>query len=373
MRSVMKYLVFLILPVVLVVLWLAGLFHPKISAREIETAAKEVKGVEIGIVEALKRSEVSFAGTVVPSDRAEVSTRRMGFISFVGVEEGDYVRKGDLLLRIDPRDVKAQVEVARQRVVQAQKSYASALANYEAAKKTYERYKELLKEGAVTRHEFDMVEARYEAAKASVEAARSSIELARRSLELVSANLSYVEIKAPFSGYVVRRLVDVGDMARPGHPLLVMEKPPYRVEVSLPESMYAYVKPGDRIRVSVPALGKELYARVVEVEPSVDPRSRTFRLEAVLEDRNVRGGFFAKVYIGKPVKKTLLVPVGAIYRKWDFTGVWVLREDGTLTLRFVRLGRRVGDKVEVLSGLEEGERIVVKGVNKACEGCKVGG
>ncbi len=373
MRAVIKYVVFLILPITVVILWLAGVFHPRLSAKEIELERKEVKGLEIGEVEVIERTKVSFAGTLIPSDRAEISTRLMGFVSYVGVREGEFVKRGELLLRIDPRDTKAQVEAARQGVVQAQKSYAAALANFEAAKKTYERYKRLLAEKAVTQHEFDMVEAKFKAARAQLEMAKSAIESARQRLKAVSSNVSYAEVRAPFDGYVVRKEVDVGDIARPGYPLLVMEKPPYRVQVSLPEKFLGRVKVGDRLETYVPSLGKSFSARVVEIEPSIDPSSRTFRIKAEVIGKGVRGGLFARVFVDEPTKKTILIPRSAIYKRWDFTGVWVVKPDNTLELRFVRLGRRIGDKVEVLSGLSEGERIVVRGLEKACEGCKVGG
>ncbi|WP_457600867.1 efflux RND transporter periplasmic adaptor subunit [Hydrogenivirga sp.] len=373
MRGLAKYFFFLFLPVLFIILWLAGVFHPRLSAREIERESRTVSGLRIERVEVMDRTYVSFAGTVVPSDRAEVSTRTMGYVSHIAVKEGDFVKKGQLLLRIDPRDTKAQVEAARQRVIQAEKNYSAALAQYEATRKTYERFKKLLESNAVTQHEFDMVEAKFKAAKAQVEAARSGIELAKQNLRAVSTNLSYAEVRAPFNGYVVSKLVDLGDIAKPGYPLLVLEKPPYKVEVSLPERFYGKVKEGDLLKVRIESLGKTTTARVVELEPSVNPVNRTFKVKAVLSDRSVRGGFFAKVYIQEPIRKTVLIPEVAVYRRWDFTGVWVVKPDNTLELRFVRLGRRVDGKVEVLSGLEGNERVVVEGLEKACDGCRVGG
>ena len=373
MRGLIKYTVFLILPVALVVLWLAGVFHPRLSAKEVERPTNTVTGLKIEKVQVIDRSKVSFSGTVVASDRAEISTRTMGYVSYVGVKEGDYVKKGKLLLRIDPRDTKAQVEAAKQRLAQAEQGYQAALANFEAVKKTYERFKKLLEAKAVTQHEFDMVEAKYKAAKAQLESAKSAVKMAKEHLKAVSTNLSYTEIRAPFSGYVVSKMVDKGDIARPGYPLLILERPPYKVEVSLPERFYSKIKKGDKLEVLITSLGKRTTAQVVEKEPSVNPMTRTFRVKALIKDKNVRSGFYAKVFIEEETPKTVLVPESAVYRRWDFTGVWVVKEDGTLELRFVRLGKRLGDKVEILSGLEGNERIVVEGVERACDGCTVGG
>ncbi len=373
MRTLGKYFLFLFLPVTFIILWLAGVFHPRISAKEVEVKRGVVEGIKTAPVEILNKSFVSFAGTIVPSDRAELSTRIMGYISDVYVKEGDYVRKGQTLVRIDPRDTKAQIEAARQQVVQAKKQYEIALANYEAVRKTYERFKSLLEAKAVTQHEFDMVEAKFKSAQAQLEASKSAIEIAKQNLKAVSSNLSYAEIRAPFSGFVVSKLADKGDIAKPGHPILVIEKSPYKVEVSLPEKFLPKIKKGHRLKVYIESIDTWTEAEVIEVEPSVDPSSRTFKVKALLKDKNVRGGLFARVYVEEELKKTVVVPQKAIYKRWDFTGVWVVRPDGTLELRFVRLGKRMGDKVEVLSGLEGNEKVVIEGLERACDGCKVGG
>ena len=373
MRGFVKYFLFLFLPVLFIVLWLAGVFHPRIEAKEIEIEGKVVKGLKVGSVEVVNSSPVSFSGTVVPSDRAEVSTRNMGYVSYIGVKEGDFVKKGDLLLRIDPRDTKARIESAKEQVIQAEKRYNMALANYEAVRKTYERYRELLEAKAVTEHEFDMIEAKFKSAKAQLEASRSGVEMAKQNLKVATTNLSYTEVRAPFSGYVVSKLVDIGDIAKPGYPLIIMEKRPFKVEVSLPERLYNRVSVGDELKVYVESLNKWTTARVVEIEPSVNPVNRTFKLKAVIRDKDVKSGFFVKVYLQERIGKTVFIPQKALYKRWDFTGVWVVKENNTLELRFVRTGRKVGDKVEILAGLEGNERIVIEGVERACERCRLGG
>jgi len=373
MRSVIKYFVFLILPVTAVIVWLSGVLHPRLSAKEIQPQTKEIRGIKTARVEVISKSTLTYAGTIVAEERAEISTRTMGYVSYVGVKEGDYVKKGQLLIKIDPRDTKARIEAARQQLLQAKQNYNMALANYGAVKKTYERYKKLLEAQAVTQHEFDMIEAKFRAAEAQLKAAESGVKMAQENLKALSTNLSYTEVKAPFSGYVVSKMVDLGDTASPGQPLLVLEKPPYKVEVNLPERLYSKVRKGDELRVYIETLRRYVKAKIVEKEPAVNPVSRTFKVKALIKDKDVRSGFFAKIFIEEPTERTLLVPASAIYKRWDFTGVWVVKPDNTLELRFVRLGRRIGDKVEVLSGLEGNERIVVEGLERTCEGCRVGG
>jgi len=374
MKTLVKYTVFLVIPIVFIILWLSGVFHKKIHAEEVKREVKTVSGLVIQPVRVVKEVPVEYPGTIVAGDRAEISTRVMGYVVDVKVKEGDFVKKGQTLFVIDPRDVRAQINIMRQRIAQARKNYEAAKANYDAVKKTYERFKKLLKEGAVTQQEFDQVEAQYLAAKAKLQAAKAQIKVAREAYKSALAQLSYAEVKAPFDGYVIQKMVDRGDIANPGMPLAVMETKPYKVEVSFPEKYLGEIKVGDTLEVFVEKLGRVFPAKVVEVEPAVDPLSRTFKVKALINGNRVKSGLYVKVYkLEKIEEPTVLIPKKAIYKRWDFTGVWVVKPDGTLELRLVRLGREINGYYEVLAGLSPGERIVVEGIERACEGCKVGG
>ena len=376
MKTFGKYFFFLILPIVLIILWLAGFFHSKIEAKEIEKEEKVVRDVVVKPVRVVKEIPVPYTAVVVPEDRAEISTRVMGYVIKEFVKEGDYVKKDQTIFVIDPRDVKAQTEIMKQRIEQARKNYLAAKANYEAVKKTYERFKKLLKEGAVTQHEYDQVEAQYKAAKAQLEAAKAEIRVATEAYKAATSQLSYVEVKAPFDGYVVRKFVDKGDIAAPGRPLAILEKGPYKVEGFLPEKYFSKIKEGDVVEVYIELLNRTFPATIVEKEPAINPQTRTFKVKAVIKDEGekLRGGLFAKLYIIEKIpEKTVLIPESAIYKRWDFTGVWVVKPDNTLELRLVRLGREFNGYYEVLAGLSPEEKIVVEGIEKACDGCKIGG
>ncbi|MDQ7038639.1 MAG: efflux RND transporter periplasmic adaptor subunit [Aquificota bacterium] len=372
MKTLIRYVVFLLMPVSLIIAWLSGAFYSKVSTGEVLPERREVKGLEVGRVEVLERTYISFTGRIVADERAEISTRRSGYVVFVGADEGDLVKKGQLLLRIDPVEVRAEVEKAKSRLEQAKKVYDSALAKYRVAERTYIRFRRLLEEGAVTQQEFDEIEARFLEAKANLESAELQVEIARRDLMSAKSRVKYTEIRAPFDGYVVERNVDPGDTAFPGKVLMVVEGRVYRVRVDLPERLMGSVRTGDLIKVRVDSLGKTLTAKVVEVRPSVDPGTGTFRVEALMEGEGLKSGMFARVFLPQSTK-TIVVPQTAIFRRWDVTGVWVVGDDGVIRLRFVRTGRVINGKVEILSGLKEGERIVIRGVERACDGCRVGG
>ena len=376
MKTFAKYFFFLFLPIFLIILWLAGFFHSKIRAEEVEREKKIVHGLVVKPVKVVKEIPVPYTAIVVPEDQAEISTRVMGYVVKEFVKEGDKVKKGQTLFVIDPRDVKAQTEIMKQRIEQARKNYLAAKANYEAVKKTYERFKKLLKEGAVTQHEYDQVEAQYKAAKAQLEAAKAEIKVATEAYKAATSQLSYVEVKAPFEGYVVQKFVDKGDIAAPGRPLAILEKGPYKVESFLPEKYFHKIKEGYTVEVYIELLKRTFPAKIVEKEAAVNPQTRTFKVKAQLlvEGVKLRGGLFAKLYVDEQIpEKTVLIPESAIYKRWDFTGVWVVKPDGTLELRLVRLGREFNGYYEVLAGLSPGERIVVEGIEKACDGCKIGG
>jgi len=369
MKGYIKYIAFLVV-ILLSILWLGGFFSKRTPTKEVAKESKVVHGLTVGTVEKLDYVETPYVGQVVADQRAEVSTRIMGRVLKVYVKEGECVRAGRLLVSVDASDVQAQVNAIEQQRKQAEKAYESALAQYEAVKKTYERYSALLKQSAITQQEFDQVKAQFESAKAQVEQAKAGIEALNAQKSAVASNLAYANLTAPFDGCVVQKNVDVGDLAMPGQPMLILEKAPYKVEVYLPERFLGKVKVGSSLKVEID--GKVLEGRVVESGVAVDPATRTFRVKLSVPSNGLSSGKLARVLIPED-QRTLMVPQSAIVRRFDFTGVWVVKEDNTLELRFVRLGDTFGDKVQVLSGLKEGERVIIQGIEKACEGCKVGG
>jgi len=371
MSKYLKYMGFLVV-ISLVVLWLAGVFTHKEKSVQLEREQRLISGLKIGKAEKRQEVFVSYVGNIVADNIAEISTRVAGKITGVKVKEGQSVKRGQILLTIDASDILAQSNAVGEQVKQAEQAYRSALANYEAVKKTYERYQSLLRENAITQQEFDQIKAQYDSARAQLEQAKAGISAAQFQRKAVLSNLEYTTVRAPFDGYVSQKRVDVGDLASPGVPLLVVEKPPYQLEVNLPETYAGKIKVGDTYPVYVEAINRTIQGKVSEVSPSIDPITRTFKVKLKLEDGNLKSGMYAKLLLPERLN-VVLVPESAIFRRFDFTGVWVVKPDNTLELRFVKLGEKRGDMVEVLSGLNGDESIVVEGIERACDGCKVGG
>lgn len=370
MRHWTKYGLFLLVILILVV-WIGGFVGKKIGPREISVEPKVVDNLTIAQVEVQDETESAFVGHIVADKRAEISTKIAGRVKAVYVKEGDFVNLGKLLVKLDGEEIEAQVSSMEYQILQAEQSLRSALANYEAVKKTYDRYFTLHREGAVTQQEFDQISAQYESAKAQVEQAKAGIKAVQQQKRAIMSNLKYTSLTAPFSGYVVSKNVDPGDLALPGRPLLTLEAPPYFFEVFLPEKMIGRVNLGNIYKIFIPSVDRTIEGSVVEVSPNLDPATKTFRIKLKLKNAtDVRSGMYGNLLIPEGTR-VLLVPESAVVRRYDFTGVWVVREDSTLELRYIKLGEKRGDKYEVQSGLKPGERIVVNGTERACDGCKV--
>ena len=342
----------------LTVAWLGGVFHPKVAPAEVHEIPKKVSGLKIQTVKAEEMvATAKFAGTVVAQDSARISTRIAGFVEKILVDTGDKVTKGQLLMVIDPKDLIAQRESLKHQI-EATKAQAWA------AKRTYERLLALKEVGGVTEQQLDMAKAQYEALENAVKSLISA-------LKAIENNLRYAQIKAPFDGVVAMRPVNKGDFVGPGSLLLVIDKPPYDAVVYLPERFFGKIKVGQTLKVDVN--GKTVEGKVKTVAPAVDPMSRSFMVKVALPE-GCKLGSGKSVYVEVPEakkKKVILIPKSAIFRWGDFTAVYVVDDNGILHLRFVRLGLSYGDKVEVLAGLKEGEKIVVEGVKRACDGCAV--
>lgn len=371
MKGYLKY-VFFTLIILIMILWLAGFFRPKVKSVEIKPETKVISGISALPVEKQEVTENAYFGEVIPKERSEIATKFMGKVTSIKVKEGDCVREEASLITLDAEDLYAQIQVVNHQIRQAEAGYRSSLAQLELAQKTFERYSRLYQEKAVTSQEFDEVKARYESAKEALEQAKEALLLAKSQQKVISSHLKYTEIKAPFSGCIVEKNIDLGDLAIPGKPLIVMEKGPLQVRLELPEKYFDKVKREDVLEIEVQEFNKRLKGKVVEKSPAINLQTRTFSIRLELEDTppGLRSGSLVKVLI--PEKMIVfLIPEKALFKKHDFTGVFVLKPDKTIELRYVKVGSKREDKIEVLSGLKEGEMVIVEGLERACDGCKV--
>jgi multidrug efflux pump subunit AcrA (membrane-fusion protein) len=327
-------------------------------------------------------------GTVKAGISSNLASKLLGTVEAVRVREGDEVKQGDTLVIIDQRQVKAALRGAEAGVSEAKKALSAAAAARNAARAeeelasaTYERYLNLKRQDSVSDQEFEEVEARYRQAQATLEKAKAMLGAASARLKQAQAALSAARvnrkdsvIKAPYDGIITAKMVDEGDLAKPGTPLLTLETTRgFCVDVVLPESHIDYVEPQQKVSVEVPALKTGLLeGNICTIVPSADVRSRSFIVKIKLPiDRKVKSGLFARAQIPVGHSKQLRIAQKAVVTRGQLTGLYLVDSENIAHFRLIRTGKTFGDSVEVLSGLKEGTRYVVEPPPKLSDGARV--
>ncbi len=287
-------------------------------------------------VETVALSEVPFqvevAGTVEAVDQALISARVSGQLVAVPVRVGSQVEKGQLLAKISAAEIAAQV--------------LRAEAQYSQAKRNLERETKLQKANASTRE--------------TVSSLKEMVQIAEAAYREAKVMLDYTLVKAPFSGTLTHKLVEVGDLAAPGKPLLRLENgTALQVVAQIPESLVQGLTLGDQLQLSIPAAGLEITAPINEIAPTVDPQSRTTQVKLKLpEHAALHSGQFARVSLADKASSTLLIPGSILRQSGQMTQVFVA-DQGVARLRLIRTGAHYGEQVEVLSGLQPGDRLII--------------
>jgi len=305
--------------------------------------------------------EIPVTAGLMPLRRASPGTVLMGRVEEVLRHEGDRVRAGEVLARVESRDVAA-------RLAQAEAGVAAARAQEENARLAKERMERLQARQAASRKNVEDAVTGYEAAAAGLRAAEEGVKAAR-------VAYGYSQVKAPFAGVVAEKRVEAGDTAAPGMPLFVVEDTSkMKVEASVPESSIANLAAGRPVQVMVEAAGEGTRQGVLsEILPAGDPRSRTFTVRVVLDnsDGALRSGMFARLIIEKGDRKALVVPESALVRRGPLTGVFVVDEGSVARLRWITAGETRDGKIEVLTGLKAEERIVLSPPPAIADGAKI--
>jgi RND family efflux transporter MFP subunit len=289
------------------------------------------------------------AGVARPLREATLSTKLMGSVTRVLVQEGDAVSAGQPLVEIDARDLAAQAARASASVAEAEAVRRDAAAQAQ-------RIRGLYADSAATRAQLDAVEAGLARAEAGVRAAQAvGAE--------VGAMRGYAVVRAPFAGVVTRRFVDPGAFAAPGAPLVsVQDGARLRIAVTAPPAAASGVRRGQSISATIE--GRSATAMVEGVVPAGS--GQLYTINALLD--NAAGAYLpgsaATLSIPQGERRGVVVPAAAIVREGDLAGVDVLA-GGAIERRWLRLGRSVGERVEVLSGLRAGDRVVIRGVGGA--------
>ncbi len=309
------------------------------------------------------------SGTVRAKVISDISSRIMGSVTTINVKQGDRVRKGDLLLTIDDRDLKQRAKAAEQEYKEALKSLESAKQNKSLLDTTYIRYKNLFDEKAISQQEIDEIENKKNLTKLEYERVKAAVEKAAAYRREAEIHLGFTKIAAPIPGIVTQKKIEVGNMAEPGTPLMILEDDSsFRLDAYVDEILSEKLRVGMPVKVKIDALQMDTIGEIYEIVPSIDPTSRTFLIKIDLKDENLNTGLYGRVMIPIGKKEVLLIPKNSIVEKGQLVGVYVVDDRGSVNYRLVKLGRDFDGKSEVLSGLKSGERIIVDGVEKAVDG-----
>ena len=331
------------------------------------------------------RRTSSQPATVRAWHEAELFAKVAGYASKVTADIGDVVKVGQILMQIDIPEItktyerqQAELSLLEHKREQFQASVGVARAELDALKSEYNRVQVLIKTKAVSQRIGDETKSRYESAKArlvvseaEVKSAASSVLVGRKTLEETEIMMQYASLKAPFAGIVTQRSVDPGDLVRNkassgdsrGPLFTVSRVDVLRVTVPIPERDAVWVEKGDTARMDFPALpGETLTNLVARRSGRLDPQTRTMTVEVDIPNTNGRliPGMYCKVEIIMQEKLALVVPSEAV--RFDLTGdvshVYVVKDDNSILRVPVKTGIDDGHKIEILSGLSGGERIV---------------
>jgi HlyD family secretion protein len=390
-----KLLALVVLLIVLM-LWLSGTFVRKIRASAApvpEAPAPAVAGQPVELRQF--PLTVEQVGTVQMRVQAQVAGRIMAQVREVLAHEGQTVTGADagkdaqptVLARLDGRDIEAKLRQAQAQVASAEQAEAAATAQFAAAqaqqqaaeaqvaaaRTDFKRVEALFTQKAATgqqmdhaRSQRDVAEAQAQAAARQVDAVHSDMarvasqkQYAAAAVQEAQVMLSYTTIQAPFDGRLVRKMIDVGDTIAPGQTLFVIEtsgQPELHAVVA--ESLATRISPDQKLDVRIDTMAEPVQGTVRSIVPQADPRSRTMLVKVALPAQTpVISGQFGTLAVPTGTYQTLVVPTVAVRDVGQLNLVDVLDAKGVPHRRFVTLGPRHGDAVEVLSGLKQGERV----------------
>lgn len=298
-------------------------------------------------------------GGVIAEQQAQIASRLMGFIREMAVHEGQTVVAGQRLFTLDPSDIQGQVRQAKAGLAQAEAALADAQGDYT-------RFGNLYKEEAIPKLQWDKVRLQYQVAQQQVAAARAGVDTA-------ASQMRYATLTAPFAGVITQKLANVGDLAAPGRPLLVLESPSkLQVQTNVSSDVYAHLKLGDSVGLQAGDAATAVSGRIARLVPAADPVAHSYLVKIDLpKDSPFKSGMYVLVSFPIGQREGVRVPRSAVLDRAGITGVFVVDAQGMARYRMVRVGETSAGQVEVQAGLAPGERVVTSATAELQSGDKV--
>jgi RND family efflux transporter MFP subunit len=406
----------LLLLLVAAAVFVASCGGSKANVRKEETAANaEPAVVEVTTAAAIKRELPRFfeaTGSLAGDEQTDVAPQTAGKVVAVGVDIGSYVKRGQMLVRLDDAELKlrvdqsaAQVEQAKANVRQAEEKIglrpgqafdpnkvaevSAARVALDLADKNLKRAEKLIESGDVSRQFYDEQRARRDQLKeqydvalaqarqnfAGVDVARTSVANAEAALALARKNLSYAVIPAPIDGFVTERTADLGEYVSPQQKVVtIVRTNPLRIRIDIPEQAIREVKLGQSVSITTSAWPDKNFAgRVARIAPNVSATSRTLTVEAEIENGSnaLKPGQFATVrLLQERVEPAVLIPARAVVTEAGVSRVFVIK-DGHAEQRLVQTGQTEGDLIEVKQGVAADEQVATSALEQLTDGIPV--
>jgi len=331
----------------LMVAWLAGSFDEKVapSINEKSNNIKFDSSKSFTLIASQKAIFEPVAASVEAKQATIISSRILARIDKIDIRAGDIVKKGDILIQLEQRDLQSQV-------IQAKQNINAIKARHKEAKQNYNRSIKLFKKQLIPEFKLDRDRANYQSIVAELTATEQAYAQAK-------TTLSYATLTAPINGKVVDRFAEPGDTAQPGNKLLSLYNPlSLRVEAQVREQLALTLKQGQPINIELPSVGKVITGEIEEIVPAANTGSRSFLIKARIKyHENLLPGMYARMIIPAGEATQLNIPLSKVYHVGQLDFVW-LNVNGDIQRRFVRLGKQQGDMVTVISGLQVDDEVI---------------
>jgi RND family efflux transporter MFP subunit len=367
------------------------------QARGREVSAKPVT-VEAVRQETVKRA-VDLVGTLAAVDQVTISSETDGKVSRILADLGDRVTAGQTLIQIDREKQQYSLEQQKATLARALAQYGAAdpqhlpdvektpdvqkaNADLVQAKQAFDRTTELFKRSLVPKQMLDDAatslqskQASYDLSLQTAKNLRASIQGSEASMKLADRQLRDTEIRSPFDGYVEKRLVNLGELVKTQMPVMaVVRVDPLKVIAEIPEKMAPWIKDGQPVQLHVDAYPDQTFiGKVSRISPAVNTATRAFPFEALVpnQDARLKPGTFARVHIeSDKVDTVLTLPYATMQYRYGVNRVFVVEGD-KLAVRELKVGDRLGDRIEIISGVKAGEQVAATDVDKLADGTKV--
>jgi len=320
----------------LMIAWTGGMFHAKTAAGKLDVEIgkplpENARTYTVKLVSVAPRIDV--VGTVASEESVHLSARISAYVSSISASAGQSVKKGQVLIELDSREMQEKLAAANIQLKQSRTEYNRTLSLY--------------KQKAATEQSLTAAESMYNAAKSQVAE--------------INVMLTYTRIKSPINGVVTDRRVEKGDLANPGHTLLSVYDPlNMRIEVPVPVRLVEKVTLGQTVDISLDRPNRPFKGRVSEIVSAIDPLSRTQKVKVHIDNKkaDILPGTFGRVWVSEDPYPAVLVPASAIILSGQLEMVHLV-QDNRVVRRMVKSGPSFGKKIEILSGLSQGDVILV--------------